>query len=565
MSKLPPIGDPAREEFLRRMLTDTGFFARNVLGMDTDRDEYGNVTSEVGKGGIRDHGPHQEMVEFLDNGDPSDTHRMLWAPRAAYKSSALRAYIMRKIIAHPNISILVYWETDEIAKRRCLEIRETLETNPILRELFPNMKGRLWQQDKFITGLRTDSVSDSPTLFVGSPRKIPVGARPNEIIWDDIVTENDLGELSLLRGRRCVERSLPLGAKGCRHTFVGTPKHYADAGHWILELPGWKKLVHLDVGFDVKINDDKTMSLVGKARWPHLNRDRIEKLLKGGVSFPTFMSEYKLQVVSSSYQAFHRQHFQPIGWDERFRDLTGYLLTDIAQGTPPGATSKESRSDLNVLIYVGVDDRGRVYVLDCEVGRWPMVEYTERYLNMLDRWSARVNHRCEVWEQVHSNTGYASFIGLKAKDRGRRISIAWQQRNSSEQSKHSRILGASGLFQSQQVFIMSTMPRTWVNDADVRVLWDPEGYTDPQKGLKFPGGDFVEQFCRFPHHPLKDIPDAFSLVNSMDKETGQRVCFWMRPSRLRIDDSMKRKTMDRSVQTAGSADRFHARLRRKRV
>lgn len=564
MGELPPRGTQERDYVVQRLLSDTGFFARFVLGMDTDRDERGNCTSEIGKGGIRDTGPHQEVISFLDDDDPEQPYRMLWAPRAAYKSSMLRAYVMRKIIAHPNISILFYMQDQEKAVSRCLEIREELENNPILQELFPNMRGHLWKKDRFITGLRTDKVGDTPTLFAGSPRTIPVGARPNEVIWDDIVTENDLGDLALSRGRRCVERSLPLGSKGCRFTFVGTPKHYADAGHWILEMPGWKKLVHLDVGFDLKINDDKTLSLAGKGRWPHLDRARIEPLLKGGVQFPTFMSEYKLQVVSSTFQAFHRTQFQPCAWKDDFRDLTGYLLTDVAQGTAAGATSSEKgKGALNVLMYVGVDERNRVYILDCEVGRWQMVEFCDRYLNMLDRWSPKVNHRVELWEQVHSNTAYAAFIGIKARERGRRATIAWQRRNGNEANKDARIGATQVRFQAREVFVVNTVPRTWVNEAEARSLWDPEGYIDTEKNAKLPSGDLVEQFVRWPHHPLKDIPDAFALIDAMDTETSQRVCFWMRPSRLAVEDD-QRRTVTSDGNRTGASQRFYDRVRRNR-
>lgn len=564
MTDLPERGSPERDFFVQRMLSDTGFYARNVLGMDTDRDERGNVTGDVGKGGIRDHGPHQECITFLDDEDQDHPYRMLWAPRSAYKSSILRAYVQRKIIAHPNISILFYMQDRDVAEARCLEIREELVNNPILQELFPNMRGHLWKRDRFITGLRTDKAGDTPTLFSGSPRTIPVGSRPNEVIWDDIVTENDLGDTALARGRRCVERSLPLGAKGCRFTFVGTPKHYADAGHWILEMPGWKKLTHLDIGYELKIHDDKSMSLIGTGRWPHLDKSRLEPLLKGGVSFPTFMSEYKLKVVSGSYQAFHRHHFQPISWQEGMRDLTGYLLTDIAQGTAPGAVSKEKgQGALNVLLYIGIDERNRVHMLDCEVGRWQMLEFCDRYLNMLDRWSAKVNHRCELWEQVHSNTGYATFIGIKARERGRRATIAWQRRNSNEAGKISRIETTQVRFQAREVFVVDTMPRTWINDAEARSLWEPEGHLDHERNVKLPSGDLVEQFVRFPHHPLKDIPDAFSLVDAHDVESNQRVCFWMRPSRLAIEDAQRRTANDDSGKT-GASQRFYDRIRKKR-
>lgn len=247
------------------------------------------------------------------------------------------------------------------------------------------------------------------------------------------------------------------------------------------------------------------------------------------------------------------------------RDLTGYLLTDIAQGTPEGATSSElGKGALNVLMYVGVDARNRVTILDLEVGRWNMMEYTDRYLNMLDRWSGRVNHRVEVWEQVNSNTAYASFVGLKAKDRGRRISIAWQRRTGSDASKQARILSTQGRFQSGDVFVCNTVPRTWIDEADARVLWDPEGYNDIPNGVKLPAGDLVEQFVRFPNHPLRDIPDAYSLVESVDKESGQRVCFHVKPVRLRLAETEQRQAETDGQMRMGSSSRFYDRIRNQR-
>lgn len=565
MSKLPPVGSPERDFVVERLMNDTGFYCRYVLGMDTDRDEHGNclIDGQEGKGGIRAEGPHQETIAFLD--DKAHTHRLLWAPRAAYKSSMIRGYVQRLIIAHPNISILLYMQDEEMAQRRFLGIKEDLENNEILRELFPNMVGPSWTRKSLITGLRTDKVADTPTFFIGTPRTIPVGMRPNEIIWDDIVTENDLGEAALERGRRCVERSLPLGAKGCRYTFVGTPKHYGDAGHMIVAMPKWKKLIHLDVGFEIKVRDDKSMYLTGKGRWPHLDKARIEPLLAGGVKFPTFMSEYMLKVVSGTFQRFHRHHFQTVPWREEFQDLTGYLLTDIAQGTPEGATSSEKgRGALNVLFYVGIDARERVYILDCEAGRWPMLEYCERYLNMRARWSSRVNHRAELMEQVNSNTGYASFLGIKGKERGIPPLICWQKRSGSDVSKDSRINTLSLRFQAHEVFVVDTMPRIWVDDTDVKQLWDPEGYVDVPTGNKYPAGELVEQFVRYPNHPLKDIPDALALVDSIDTETKRRVCFHVKPSRLRLAESEMRQQAQKVGTQSGASTRFYERIRKRR-
>lgn len=565
MNKLAPLGTPERQEQVRRLLTDTGYFCRFVLGMDTDRGEHGAISGAIGKGGVRDHGPHQQVVEFLDNEDPTNRHRCLMAPRRSYKSSIVRGFILRKILAHPDICIVLLMHEQDMAIEQCDAIKNILETNPIIQELAGDMRGILWRKDKFITSHRLDKTITSPTLRVGSPQKIPTGGRADLVLFDDIVSDqNSRTDNGLELGRRCVERTLFLGSPGCLYVDVGTPYHYGDAHHWIMANPGWKKLVHLDVGFDVVVRDDKSLGLAGEGVWPNLTKEFLETQLRGGMSFPSFMSQYKLQVVAGTHQAFHRHQFQPIGWKEEFQDLTGYLLTDVAQGTPEGAiVNSTNKNCLNVLMYVGVDHRNRVYILDLEVGRWPMLEFSNRYFGMLERWWGKVNHRGELWEQVHSNTAYASFLGIQAKQRNQQLRIFWQKRVTSKDGKFARINATQGRFQALEVYVCSTVPRTWVDDAEVRELWNPEGFLDPVTRARLPGGDMVEQFIRFPHHPYLDIPDAFSLVDSLDTQTGQRVCFWMRPSRMRVSEDSRRQQVS-SGHGVGAKDRFYRRLKTKR-
>jgi hypothetical protein len=560
MNRLPEVGSPEREYVVSRLLSDTGFFCRYVLGMDSDRDERGNYTSEPGSGGVRDHGPHQEVVSFLDDPDPAHTARLLMAPRYSYKSSIARGFIMRKICAHPNISILLYMHEMDMAKQRLIEIREELVQNPILQELFPHMRGHVWRSDKFVTGLRTDKASDTPTLYVGSPQKTVTGSRPNLVVFDDIVTEMDLSPGALEKGRRCIERTLLLGARGCLYVNIGTPYHYADAHHWCMAQRGWKKCIHLDVGYDIVKRDDQTLDLQGTGRWPNLSIEFLRDKLRSGLSFPVFMSQYKLQVVSGSHQAFARHQFQPCKWESGMAQHTGYLLTDIATGKVPGAEKTGNENSLNVLMYVLVDSRNNAYIMDVECGRWAMLEFCDRYMSMVDRWSGRVFHRAEIWEHVTANTAYAAFLTLKYRERQRRPTILWQTRNNSALNKVGRINASQVRFQANQVFVCETVPRTWADDGEVRSLWDPEGYPDPLSGARLPGGDLVEQFVRFPHHPLMDLPDCFALIDSIDKETGQRVCCYVKTNR-QAESPENQRVKITPTQRVGSADRFYNRIR----
>jgi hypothetical protein len=563
--KRPP-GVPESEAdqrfFLERMLSDTGFFCRHVLGMDTDRDEHGNATGEVGKGGVRDYGPHQELVSILD--DESIKEMVILAPRYSYKSSIAQGFVLRNILAHPDISILMFMHDEDMAIDRCRGIRDTLKKNPIIQWFFGDLEGPSWTQESFVTAWRKDTTLQSPTLWVATPDQGATGGRPNIVLFDDIVSDKNFKtELGLKKGRQCVEHSIPLASRGARYIDIGTPWHPADAHHWCMDR-GWKRFTHLDSGFEV-VEQDGALALLGEARWPNLSREHLMSIIKKGMTFPFFMSQFQLKVVSGVTQNFARSQFKPEVWRlDEHQDLSGFLLTDIA---PSGSET----SDLNVLMYVGLDERNHLYILDVEIGHWRMMEFCDRYLNMLQRWQSKVNHRREMWEKTLNYHSYAQWIGVRAKERNIRISIHCEQRNQTVLPKDDRIKGLTVRFQSGEINVMDTVPRMWQDDTKQRLLWDPDSAEDGE-GKSMPGGDLVEQFVRWPYHSKKDLPDTLSLIDAMDKQTQARVCSWARPSRHRISDAVQRKKVretrsnsplrDGAPQRLGSAERFYGRVSR---
>lgn len=552
--KLPPISQPEeRAYFIHQALTDTGFFCRHVLGMDTDRDSNGNAVSEIGKGGVRDYGPHKELVAFLD--DDSNKNCVILAPRYSYKSSIVLGFILRNILAHPNISILLFMHETAMATERCAKMREILTGNETIREMFGDVTGPKWTANSFTTSLRTDLTLQSPTLWVASPQKAVTGGRPNIVIFDDIVSETSYKtEAGLKKARQCVEASLTLGSRGARYIDVGTPYHPGDAHHWCMDA-GWKRLTHLDIGCNLVTREDRSLDLEGEPRWPNLSLEHLRGYLRKGMQFPMFMSQFMLKVVAGFAEAFHRTQFRPIKWRDDMADLTGYLLTDTAPAGDP-------KGDMNVLMYVGIDEKQRLYVLDLECGYWKMYEFVDRYLAMLQRWQAKVNHRLEMWEKGHNYHSYFQHIQIKGREKAVRLQTHAEMRNSGAISKDNRIAGLQARFQMHEVFIVDTVPKTWNAGTEVRVLWDPEGEEDVKTGAKLPGGDLVEQFVRFPHHSKKDIPDAMALVDAIDKQTQHRVCFFVRPARRRIADAVERKPVNRTQgqKSYGSGSRFYDRI-----
>ena len=546
-----PQDEEGQAWFLRQMLTDTGFFCRNVLGMDTDRDPQGNPIGEPGSGGVRDHGPHKELCAFLD--DDSNKNCVILAPRASYKSSIVLGFILRKILAHPNISILMFMHETEIAKERCAKMRDILTTNPVITHFFGDLKGPKWTDSSFTTSLRTDGTLQSPTLWIASPQKSATGGRPNIVLFDDIVSEtNYLTEQGLKRARHCVETSLTLGSRDSRYIDVGTPYHPADAHHWCMDA-GWSRMTHLDAGVEVIKDDHGKLHLEGVPRWPNLPLKHLQGLLDKGMSYQMFMSQYLLRVVSGLHDTFKRTQFQPEIWnDEVHRDLTGFLLTDTA---PSGS----SAGDLNVLMYAGLDERNRVYILDLEVGYWQMAEFANRYLNMLSRWQNKVTHGHEMWEKSPVYYPYFYHIHQEAKRRNIRVQFKVESRTMGVTGKDGRIAGLQCRFQAREIHVMNTVPRTWTTGTEMRELWNPTGYDSPDSDVSLPSGDLVEQFVRFPHHRRKDIPDTLALIDSFDKPNNRRFCSWIRPSRRAQPETVQRKPAVSKESYRGSASRFYDR------
>lgn len=548
--ELPPAGTPERKFFQERAENDTGFFCRHVLGMHTDLDAHGKPTSQVGAGGIRDNGPHAEIVSFLD--DQSTTHRLIWAPRFTYKSScAGLGYPLRLILKHPDISILLGMHSSKAAKERCAVMRDLLTEHPIITDVWGELKGANWQGDSFTTSKRQNRTLFTPTLYVGSPDKGLAGGRPNEVVFDDVVDETDVGsELKLKKGISFVERALALSGKGTRYTMIATPWDEQDAGHFARDA-GWASCTHLDIGYELFERDDGTLDLRGEGRWPHLTLEHLRGFLRGGMRFELFSSQFLLRCARGLKAKFARHHFRPTKWNEpEHRDLTGYLLCDVA---PSGETS----GDMNVLLYVGIDERGNLYLLDLEVGFWTMYEFCDRYLTMLQRWQKRVNHSHEMWEKGQTFSGYTQHIGMQARDRNIRVRYHAAQRNGTAPGKDLRIEMSAMHFQTGRINVMDTMPKVWNSGTKILPLWDPEGEIDPVSKIRMPGGEMVQQFVRFPHYGRKDIPDTLALIDTLDPQTLQRVCSWIRPaSRGQSIETMRNKPADARRRELGATTNF---------
>ena len=349
-------------EFKRRCLTDTGFFARHVMGHDYDvSDEVdpetgGQKIINKGTGGIRSTGPHAEMVAFIDAPDTRPV--LMLCPRGSMKSTILQDYVLRCAIRDPTIRVLYGMATYDDVKKKLTGIKQAIEGNERLKELFGDLRGDPWGQYKFSLAGATPGAQEFTFQGFG-PDKPATGGHFEIIILDDIINhENSRTPDAIQKIMRCFRQVSPLLMPGGKLIVVGTRYYPKDLYEIIItEHAERYRILSLDCGMEPFKDESGTLKLKGKPRFEHLTEKVLMRELAMGI--PHFYSQYCNKVVSDDWQIFQREHFRPLRWDpDVMATFTGYVLTDTAVSQSKGAC-------YSVIAYVLFDEQNNVYLRIC--------------------------------------------------------------------------------------------------------------------------------------------------------------------------------------------------------
>lgn len=533
-------------------MTDTGFFCRHILGMNKDGD-----SGEPWKGGVRDHGPHQELVQMLD--DPDVRLGIVLMPRNSYKSSIIMGRILREILSNPNCTVLLCMHDYKKAMERTQTMRDILLENPVITRLYGNLRGKPWRQNAFVTTLRTNRALLEPTFSCCARDALPTGGHYSLIIMDDIIDDQaSKTEEGIASSKRALSYLMPLRTTDGKMMDVGTLYADGDVHHAILEQKNWKRVIH-EVGYELVQNPQSGISLEGEETYfTMLSKEFLNEQL--GIMGPRiWLSQYKNRLVGVGNQIFDRRQFQPIAWSERLRGLTGYLLTDTA-------SSEKQEGCYSVIAYAGLDERYHLYILDLEIGHWSQQDFIDRFFRMREKWATKVNHQGECMESATLSLTYIPAMEAIARKKRLFLNFITLPRHArNEHNKDQRILRLQPRFQSRQVWICDTVPREFTDFSEQKVLWDPEGYEEPQTGQRYPGGELVRQFCNFRlwSRSIRDIPDAIAQIDELDPKTRERFCFYKRPPGEKLPESVARRRVVPG-RSALPSRRFHGIYRRRR-
>jgi len=504
--------DEVLQDLAERALVDTGVMAREVLGFNYDKDEQ---TGEITRpGGIYDYGPHQTMVEFLD--DEEHKFKQLVTPRLSRKTTLVIARVIRRICGNLNITNLYAMQTGKEAKLRSATIKRIFQQNRLLNYLYApdgffDIKGAA---DAWTIVNRPDIALVDPTFKIGGLDIAVTGSHPDDTYLDDLVDWTNVRDpIQIQKAIDYAEMCAPLRAAGGYVIDVGTPYDEADVHHHLRDQEAYKSL-WIDCGMDLVSDGKGGWDLDGDARFPHLGAEALRAQL-ARMSPDKFAANYCLQCISADTQLFFREQFIPAVWEDWMRYLNGYLLTDTA-------TTDQEYGTYSVIAVVLVAADDTAYLADLQVGLWKPEEVEQRIIDTIKNWRSRCRLICQILETNAANNVFQSGIERRARASQIPLNIVKLRRGVGEQSKNQRIKGLSPRFASGKFCVLDCVPRETSIRGKVRVLWHPEGFHDKQKGMHLPSGMLVDQFVR-PNAKFKDIPDALADLEAIDNQD-RRIC-----------------------------------------
>jgi len=527
--------------FVQRCLDDTGFLARHVLGYNYDYDDDGVMLSDPGAGGIRATGPHKLMVDFLD--DESTKEKHLEAPRGSYKTTLLSAFVIRHILRNPNIRILYTMATKEMAKEKLGAIRDQFRDNQQLIDIFGDQlpKGCTNTTTHFTVAGRTIRGLSEYTVQVAGADKPKTGGHYEIIILDDLVEWSNVTPDGIEKVLTAFKMARPLLMNGGLMIVVGTRYNDGDLYGTILgEYSERFDTLILDAGVEPVQNKDGTKGLTGEPSFAHLSIDRLGKELDL-MSYEEFCSQYLNRIVGGTSQPFRREQFQTVAWEEWMEDLSVYVVTDTAASEEP----KRRSSCHSVVGAIGIDQNDHFYLLDLRVGFFSPTEYETQFMDVFTTWSSKCHMRGITMETNACNTVFRSNLNREAERRGLVIDHLFITiaRGSGLPSKGKRIMAMQSPFENGQFHVLNTLRRNFTDLTKMKVLFDPEGYIDPDDQRPLPAGELVNQFIRHGSYTKDDIADAIADILAVDSK-GVRRCRFHHPRQSRRSRRREKRVGD---------------------
>ncbi|MEG0755469.1 MAG: hypothetical protein RR450_03655 [Oscillospiraceae bacterium] len=392
------------EEWMRLMVdgaTSTKVFA-NVFMQERFFRPFSSITDQI--------------FQAID--DPRYNKVLIEAPRGWGKTSITSiAYPGRHICFRSKKFIVPISCTATKAMMETENLKIELTQNPLITNMFPDLKSELWTKDQFLAG-------DTFILPRGAGQQVRGlnyrGNRPDLIIVDDLEdsegVRSDDQRLKLKEWFFAdVENSVDRGRNDWKIVVIGTLLHEDSLLMNLAKDPAWHVV-------KIQLCDENF-----KSNWPDFLTDKqvlelYEDFRDKGAA-DVFAREYQNIPISSHDAVFKKEYFQYYDPAELMENRGIVYCTII----DPAKTVKLQSAD-SAVVTVGVDQENhKIYFVDCTAGKmYPDELYDAIFEHMVTHGTRilaiEVTSLHEfitqpIKNEMRRRSVHATFIELLARDK----------------------------------------------------------------------------------------------------------------------------------------------------
>lgn len=366
----------------------------------------------------------------------------LWA-RGHFKSTIITyAHTIFEIINNPEITTGIFSHKLPIARAFVIQIKNTLETNSLLKALYPDIfyadpkkESPKWTEDK-ICVKRKSTRKEMTVEACGVVEGQPTGMHYDRLKYDDLVTLESVNTPEqILKTTAAFQMSLNLGSADAKRIMIGTFYAYNDTYNELIKQGAVIPRIYPAM---TDPTDFETSVFLPPEE---LKKKRVEM---GAATFGTQM------LLDPSIA--NNRYFMP-EWLKYYdgsgaETMNRYIIVDPA-------SSKDKKSDYTVMIVLGFGQDGNYYIIDGIRDRLNLSERTNWLFRLVDMY--RPN---SVWYESYGQQADREHIEAEMNLRHYRFNI---NRLGGNIAKKQRIERLQPLFEQGKIFLPTRLPMITVD------------------------------------------------------------------------------------------------------
>jgi len=408
---------------------------------------------------------HEEWIQaFKDH-----QNTMIIAPRSHGKTAIIVAYMVWRLGKDPNLRIKIAAETDKTARKRLSEVKDHIERNKRVHEVFPHLKpGRKWDQG--MIEVRRSIIDKEPSIEAVGVLTGCTGSRADLLIADDVVGRRN--SLTIPANREKVTQAweddwLNMVDDTSQIIYICTLWHRDDNSHKMMKTGAYHTLFYA-------IPDDFG------SMWPGRWSERALRLKRKKLSSAAWARGYKNQPQDEKTKPIQEAwiefaNLRELGLDPKA--LTWVVSYDLA-------TKLKESNDYYASVVFAVDKFNRkVYVVDAWHARLRPAQQEKMVYKEYIRY--------EPWRIFMEIVGQAN-LDMRCEERWPELGRIIEPVNPTGQgSKYERLMNVTPMVENGQVIFSHKLDPEW-------------------EGFDHSRGSLYNELVDFPLADHDDMTDAFS-------------------------------------------------------